>query len=77
MKGHCVSCVFFQGIKNIIGYCNVLGIMMEDDVVILDTIDTLKLIKNSENEKLFEPVIVQAYFGCPLYEDKNAKLQLQ
>lgn len=77
MKGYCISCSYFKGIKNIVGYCSVLGIMIEKDMAILDTIDTLSIIKDSEEETIYSPIIVQAFFGCPLYEDGNGKLQLQ
>ena len=77
MRGHCVTCAFFTGIKNIVGYCGVLGVAIEADIAILDTVDTLKTVKDSDEQTIYEPVIVQAFFGCPLYEDGNAKLQLQ
>lgn len=77
MKGYCISCVYFQGIKNVVGYCSALGVIIEKDVAILDTIDTIRLVGDPEEQKIYENVVVQAYFACPLYEDKNAKLQLQ
>jgi len=77
MKGYCISCAYFREIKRAIGYCNVLGVVIEKDVAILDTKDTLTIVTNIEDEKIYAPIIVQAYFGCPLFEDKNVKLQIQ
>jgi hypothetical protein len=77
MKDYCISCVYFKGIKNIVGYCSVLGVAIEKDIAIIDTIDTLKTVITSEEQKIYENIVVQSYFGCPLFEDKNAKLQLQ
>jgi hypothetical protein len=77
MKGHCISCAFFNHIEDTVGYCGVLGIMTEGGVGVIDTVDTLKIIKNSEDQTIYEPSIVQSFFGCTLYEDKNAKLRFQ
>jgi len=77
MKGYCISCAYFRGIKNIVGYCDVLGVAIEKDIAIIDTIDTLKTVITSDEQKIYETIVVNAFFGCPLYEDKNAKLQLQ
>jgi len=76
MKGYCISCSYFRRITKVIGYCNILGVMMEDEVVILDTIDTLRIVNDVEKQKIYTPIVVQCYFGCSLFEDKNAKLQL-
>ena len=46
--------------------------MIEKDVAILDTIDTLRLVQNPEEHVILSPLIVQAFFSCPLYDDEQA-----
>ena len=74
LKGHCYSCAFFTQIKQVVGYCIALGVMIEksdSNVAILDTIDTLRAMKVSEEQEIISPLIVQAFFSCPLYDDKE------
>jgi hypothetical protein len=68
MKDYCMSCVYFTPITQAVGYCSMLGVAMEKDVVIIDSLLTLYEMGKNENARLYNFVVVQSLFGCICYK---------